>query len=96
MDLTTWMAKNDVVDQVLADAVGVTRPYINRIRNGEVHPKLDVSLKIWDYTKRKVALEQLLPKHLRPPLAKPAAPARPRGRPQTTPAKKVSRSRAAA
>jgi DNA-binding XRE family transcriptional regulator len=96
MDLTTWMVRNDIVDQMLADAVGVTRPYINRIRNGEVHPNLGVALAIWEYTNRKIDLYQLLPRNRRPPLKLPALPGRPRGKSRKPPVAKVSRSPAAA
>jgi DNA-binding XRE family transcriptional regulator len=96
MDLTAWMAKHDVTDQSVADAIGVTRPYIYRIRKGEVSPSLEIGLKLWEHTKRKVDIYQLLPKRLRPALKQPAAPERTRGRPQKLPAPKASRTRAAA
>jgi transcriptional regulator with XRE-family HTH domain len=96
MDLTTWMAKNGKTDGEIADAVGCTRPYINRIRNGLVHPNLGLSLEIWNHTKRQIDLEQLLPRAMRPKLKQPALPANPRGRPRKPAAPKASRPRAAA
>src|SRR5262245_28989573 len=96
MDLTTWMAKNNATDEQIALAVGCTRPYITRIRNGVVHPNLGTALDIWDYTKQEVDIRQLLPKYRRPALKQPSLPARPRGRPRKPAEPKASRSRAAA
>jgi DNA-binding XRE family transcriptional regulator len=98
MDLNSWMARHNVVDQTIAEAIGVTRPYINRVRNGGVHPSLGVALAIWDYTKREIDIEQLLPKHSRPKLTPPAVstPANPRGRPRKLPVPRVSKSPVAA
>jgi len=92
MTLADWMLKNDVRDQALADAVAVTRPYINRIRNGEVHPSLAMALAIWDFTGQTIDIRELLPKAMRPStLAQRDAPVALRGRPQTKPAPKASK-----
>ena len=98
MDLNSWMAQNNIVDQTLADAIGVTRPYINRIRNGGVHPNLGTALKIWEYTRREIDMRYLLPKHLRPKTTLPSAqtPANPRGRPRKLPVPRASKSPVAA
>lgn len=95
MDLTTWMVKNHVVDSMIANELGIDRPYVNKIRNGAVHPSLGTALKIWDYTKREIAIEQLLPKHMRPKIKRPL-PARKPGRPQKPAAAKASKSPVAA
>jgi transcriptional regulator with XRE-family HTH domain len=71
MDLSTWMTLHRKIDIEVADAAGVTRPYISRIRQGLVNPSLSVALRIWNYTNREVALEQLLPRAERPSLVKP-------------------------
>ena len=105
MDLETWMKKNgkgsiSEDDQTIADAVGVTRSYITKIRYGRVHPSLGTALNIWNYTNRDIALESLLPVQLRkqhavapvkPQPAKPAA-----GKPRKPVARKASRSPASA
>jgi transcriptional regulator with XRE-family HTH domain len=81
MDLAAWMAERGLTDQAVADEVGVTRPYITRIRNGVVHPNLGTALRIWDYVNREIDLEYLLPMHSRPkPKPKPKAPAKPRAK----------------
>src|SRR5215510_6620794 len=94
MDLTTWMVANSVTDAKLAEAVGVTRPYINRIRKGSVHPSLGVALKIWKFAKRQIAIEQLLPIHERPKPTQPQAAPPQRGRPRKQLVPRASRSRA--
>jgi DNA-binding XRE family transcriptional regulator len=95
MDLATWMAINDLNDQTVADAVGVTRPYVHRVRKGDVNPTLATALKLWHYTKKQVELEQMLPSYLRPPFMPQAPRAKP-DRPQKPAAKTASKSRAAA
>lgn len=66
MTLAEWMIRNDVHDGIVADAVEVSRPYINRIRNGLVHPNLGTALKIREYTNRGIDIRELLPKGQRP------------------------------
>jgi transcriptional regulator with XRE-family HTH domain len=78
MDLATWMNAHGKRDQEIADAVGVTRPYINRIKHGEVHPNLGVALAIYDFTGGQIDLRQLLPRGRRPE----QVPTRLRGRPR--------------
>jgi DNA-binding XRE family transcriptional regulator len=95
MDLATWMAINDLNDQTVADAVGVTRPYIHRVRKGDVNPTLATALKLWHYTKKQVELEQMLPSYLRPDITRPRPGARP-GTPRRPAAKSTSKSPAAA
>ena len=65
MNLETWMRERNLTDQVVGEAIGVTRAHIARIRYGTVHPSLAVALKIWNYTNRSIALESMLPKQLR-------------------------------
>ncbi len=96
MDLATWMIRNDVVDQQLADTIDKTRSYVNRVRNGDVHPSLGVALAIWDFTNREIPIEQLLPRAQRPKLKQRSLPSRPRGRPRKPPARSTSGSLAAA
>jgi hypothetical protein len=97
MDLATWMHIHKVNDQMLADAIAKARPYINRIRSGGVHPNLGTALDIWNYTRREIALEQLLPKAMRPKITPPVqTPAPVLGRPRKPPAPTVSKSHAAA
>ena len=68
MDLQTWMASKKLTDQKVADALAVTRPYITRLRAGQVNPTLVSALKIVDYSNGKIDIRQLLPISLRPPL----------------------------
>ena len=75
MDLENWMTEHNVFDQMLADEVGVTRPYVSRVRRGLVHPSLGVALKIWYFTGRAIKLESLLPSQVRRQFK--AAPVRP-------------------
>jgi transcriptional regulator with XRE-family HTH domain len=52
MDLAHWMAANpDWTDQKLADAVGVSRPYITRIKLGERQPSLPIAAELAKATK---------------------------------------------
>lgn len=95
MDLTTWMMKHDVHDDDVALAVGCTRPYLNRLRRGEIKPSLELALKVWDFTKREIEIEQLLHRTSRPKL--PAGEiGKPRGRPRRTVAQRASRQHEAA
>jgi DNA-binding XRE family transcriptional regulator len=70
LDLTSWVAKENLVDDDVAKAVGCTRPYFNKVRNGMVTPNLTLAMAIWDFTRREVPIEQLLPRAYRPALAK--------------------------
>jgi predicted transcriptional regulator len=79
MTLIEWMTEHDIVDVQIADAVGLTRPYITRIRNGDVHPSLATALAIWDYTARAIDIEELLPRHMRPSVKRAAARAKKQG-----------------
>jgi hypothetical protein len=64
MDLATWMTDNKVIDQDVADAIGITRAYLTRIRLRMVHPNLGTALRVWDYTRREVDLYAMLPGYL--------------------------------
>ncbi len=95
--LGEWMIACQLVDQTVADGVGITRAYLTRVRNGMVHPSLGTALAIWEYGRREFPLESLLPRHMRsqaepaPPLAKPVAKAKPK--PEPEPAAKPGTSR---
>jgi predicted transcriptional regulator len=88
MDLATWMKTNGIVDQQLADHIKVTRSYVTRIRNGQVHPNLGTALAIWDYTRHEIDIRQLLPRAERATASPSIA--------QKPPVRKVSRARATA
>jgi transcriptional regulator with XRE-family HTH domain len=111
MDLTEWFRANGYTDQSAADAVGLTRSYVHRIRTGQVHPSLGVALALHNLTKSEVSLEMLLPRALRPAMPKPpkaaksdkpeaAKPDKPTttkpDKPRKKPAKKPPAARAAA
>lgn len=66
LSLHDWMQANNIKDTDLANAIGCTRPYISRIRIGDVNISLLMALKIYAFTKQIVPLEQLLPAHARP------------------------------
>ena len=66
MDLETWMKKRHLIDQEVADAVGLSRGYLNNVRRGAVHINLATALAIQDFTDGEVGLEELLPTRLRP------------------------------
>jgi transcriptional regulator with XRE-family HTH domain len=68
MDLQTWMTNQKLTDQKLADKLGFTRPYITRVRAGQVNPTLVSALKLVDYSKGEIDIRQLLPISLRPKL----------------------------
>jgi transcriptional regulator with XRE-family HTH domain len=96
--LESWMRDNGHNDASLADAVGVTRPYISRLRAGDVSPSLEQALKIFKFTKGKVPLEQLLPGHARPNFTRPVRIRGPKRKDnvQKPPARRASQSRASA
>lgn len=100
MDLPDWQSKHRVDDQELADAVGVTRSYINRVRRGDVNPSLKIALDIYAYTNKEVELEQLLPRAFRPgfklPPQRPTGPQPATKSVQTPAAPKASKSHASA
>jgi len=70
IDLTAWRDREGLVDDQIAAAVGCTRPYFNKVRNGMVTPNLTLAMAIWDFTRREVPIEQLLPRVHRPALTK--------------------------
>ena len=41
-----WMRDNEITDAVLADRIGVSRPFITRIRSGQRQPSLPVAAKL--------------------------------------------------
>lgn len=96
--LESWMKDNGHSDASLADRVGVTRPYISRLRAGDVSPSLEQALKIFKFTKGEVPLEQLLPGHARPHFTRPVRVRgpKPKGSAQKPPARKASRPHASA
>jgi transcriptional regulator with XRE-family HTH domain len=52
MDLSVWMKRNpEWTDQKLADEVGVSRPYLTRIKLGERQPSLPVAARLAKVTK---------------------------------------------
>lgn len=55
MTLDQWMRDNKISDTALAGRVGVSRPYISRIRAGERQPSLPVAVKLAKVTKLPVA-----------------------------------------
>jgi transcriptional regulator with XRE-family HTH domain len=65
MNLADWMNENNISDNDLEKAIGVTRSYVSRIRRGKVEPNLGVALTIWRYSDRVVDLESMLPHHMR-------------------------------
>lgn len=44
------MSDRDITDQALATQIGVSRPYITRIRRGERQPSLAIAVKISEAT----------------------------------------------
>lgn len=50
MNLAQWMSENKWSDERLADAVGVSRPFITRIRNGDRQPSAPVLAKLIEVT----------------------------------------------
>lgn len=55
MTLDQWMSKNGVKDAELARKVGVSRPFITRIRAGARQPSLPVALRLAAATKLPVS-----------------------------------------
>lgn len=51
MDLNQWMTEKKWSDARLAAEIGVSRPFITRIRRGERQPSLSVALKLAEVTK---------------------------------------------
>lgn len=49
--LDDYMTAHEITDQSLADKIGVSRPYITRIRNRKRQPSLPVALKLAEETK---------------------------------------------
>lgn len=48
--LSEWMSKNSVSDTALAARVGVSRPFITRIRTGVRQPSVSVAAKLVEET----------------------------------------------
>lgn len=55
MNLAQWMAEKDCSDAELARAVGVSRPFITRIRRGERQPSATVLNKLIELTELPVS-----------------------------------------
>lgn len=53
--LDQWMLENAVRDRAMADKIGVSRPFISRIRAGTRRPSLKVALKLASETKLPVS-----------------------------------------
>ena len=51
MTLDQWMNAKGWTDAKLAERVGVSRPFISRIRNGKRRPSLAVALRLAGVTK---------------------------------------------
>jgi len=71
MDLDKWMLSRDLIDQDVADAVGISRSYFTRIRNGVVDVSLKTALKIVDFSKGRVDIRYLLRTPARPGYVRP-------------------------
>jgi len=54
MKLSDWMAKHKINDGVLAEALGVDRVTINRLRRNENMPSWSLMASLAKHTKRKV------------------------------------------
>ena len=50
MTLDEWMSRENKSDTWLAQQVGVSRPFITRIRKGERQPSLSVAARLSDRT----------------------------------------------
>jgi transcriptional regulator with XRE-family HTH domain len=50
MTLQEWMDREEKSDTWLAEQVGVSRPFITRIRKGERQPSLRIAAKLADRT----------------------------------------------
>jgi transcriptional regulator with XRE-family HTH domain len=51
MNLAQWMEANGYTDAKLADEVGVSRPFITRIRKGERAPSVKIAARLVAKTK---------------------------------------------
>ena len=52
--LARFMAAKNLTDLAAAEQLGVSRPYLTRLRNGSRKPSLDVALKIETWSEGKV------------------------------------------
>lgn len=59
MTLEKWMADNGYTDDTLAPKVESDRTTISKIRRGKRLPSFRLALRIYEFTGRKVKLEQL-------------------------------------
>ena len=64
MRLEEYLAKYRTPIIQIAKAIGVSRPTINRILQGDFDMKLSTAWKLSQYTEGAVSLEELLPKNL--------------------------------
>lgn len=53
--LDQWMTLTETKDRTLAEKVGISRPYVTRIRSGERRPSLPVAIKLAEATKLPVS-----------------------------------------
>jgi len=56
MTLSEMIRRAGFTDQALADQVGVSRPYVTRIRTGKRQPSLPVAVKLAEATKLPVSV----------------------------------------
>lgn len=55
MTLDQWMRDKDISNTALAELIGVSRPYIKRLREGERQPSLPVAVKLAKVTRLPVS-----------------------------------------
>lgn len=60
MKLSEWMKKNGWTDETLAPQVEADRTTISKIRRGKRRPSPDLALRLFEFSRHKVELEQLL------------------------------------
>ena len=58
-DLERFMRAKGLTDESVADAVGVSRPYVTRLRQGKRSPSLELALKIEAWSEGKVRVAGL-------------------------------------
>lgn len=60
MKLADWLKRNNMNQAELARRLGIAESTLSRIRRGKNTPGLDIAMKIEEYTRSEVSLQDLL------------------------------------
>jgi transcriptional regulator with XRE-family HTH domain len=63
--LDEYLTEKGISDEKASQAIGLSRGYFSRVRNGVVHPSLDTALRIYDWAGGKIDIRSMVPPRVR-------------------------------